>query len=137
MSDPTFTDFDNPLPQPAAVNRVPEVTPGFWLIKLMAVTMGETAADFLAVNLGLINGRLIRSAHSAGQDVYAWTVNDPLTMSSLISQGVDGLITDDPAMVHQVLAHRAELSTPERLMLVVAERLGVAVRPREIENDRP
>ena len=36
-----------------AVNRVPEVTPGFWLIKLTAVTMGETAADFLAVNLGL------------------------------------------------------------------------------------
>lgn len=34
-------------------NRVPEVTPDFWLIKLMAVTMGETAADFLAVNLGL------------------------------------------------------------------------------------
>lgn len=35
------------------VNRVPEVTVDFWLIKLMAVTMGETAADFLAVNLGL------------------------------------------------------------------------------------
>ena len=37
------------LPQ----NRVPEVTVDFWLIKLMAVTMGETAADYLAVNLGL------------------------------------------------------------------------------------
>ena len=34
-------------------NRVPAVTVEFWLIKLMAVTMGETAADFLAVNLGL------------------------------------------------------------------------------------
>ncbi|SDP43553.1 Uncharacterized membrane-anchored protein [Phyllobacterium sp. YR620] len=34
-------------------NRVPEVTIDFWLIKLMAVTMGETAADYLAVNLGL------------------------------------------------------------------------------------
>ncbi|WP_281969053.1 COG4705 family protein [Roseovarius nanhaiticus] len=34
-------------------NRVPSVTVEFWLIKLMAVTMGETAADFLAVNLGL------------------------------------------------------------------------------------
>ena len=33
-------------------NRVPEVTLDFWLIKLMAVTMGETAADYLAVNLG-------------------------------------------------------------------------------------
>ena len=33
-------------------NRVPAVTADFWLIKLMAVTMGETAADYLAVNLG-------------------------------------------------------------------------------------
>jgi uncharacterized membrane-anchored protein len=34
-------------------NRVPNVTFDFWLIKLMAVTMGETAADYLAVNMGL------------------------------------------------------------------------------------
>ena len=32
---------------------MPEATVEFWLIKLMAVTMGETAADYLAVNLGL------------------------------------------------------------------------------------
>ncbi|MBB3456795.1 putative membrane-anchored protein [Rhizobium sp. BK313] len=38
---------------PVRQNRVPEVTIDFWLIKLMAVTMGETAADYLAVNLGL------------------------------------------------------------------------------------
>lgn len=36
-----------------AYNRVPKVTFDFWLIKLMAVTMGETAADYLAVNMGL------------------------------------------------------------------------------------
>ena len=36
-----------------AYNRVPQVTPEFWLIKLMAVTMGETAADYLAVQMGL------------------------------------------------------------------------------------
>lgn len=34
-------------------NRVPKVTADFWVIKLMAVTVGETAADFLATNLGL------------------------------------------------------------------------------------
>ncbi len=34
-------------------NRVPKVTIDFWFIKLMAVTMGETAADYLAVNMGL------------------------------------------------------------------------------------
>src|SRR5215468_10715249 len=38
------------VPRP---NRVPKVTIDFWLIKLMAVTVGETAADYLAVNLGL------------------------------------------------------------------------------------
>ncbi len=35
-----------------ALNRVPRVTVDFWLIKLVAVTMGETAADYLAVNMG-------------------------------------------------------------------------------------
>ena len=34
-------------------NRVPRITPDFWLIKLMAVTMGETAADYLSVQMGL------------------------------------------------------------------------------------
>ena len=36
-----------------AFNRVPKVTVDFWLIKLLAVTMGETAADYLGVNMGL------------------------------------------------------------------------------------
>ncbi|SCB32132.1 COG4705 family protein [Rhizobium multihospitium] len=35
------------------LNRVPRITGDFWLIKLLAVTMGETAADYLAVNMGL------------------------------------------------------------------------------------
>ena len=34
-------------------NRVPRVTVDFWLIKLLAVTVGETAADYLSDNLGL------------------------------------------------------------------------------------
>jgi len=42
---------DVALAQP--YNRVPSVTFDFWIIKLMAVTVGETAADFLATNLGL------------------------------------------------------------------------------------
>ena len=53
MTDATLARTDRQTPQPVGKNRVPAVTPGFWLIKLMAVTMGETAADFLAVNLGL------------------------------------------------------------------------------------
>jgi uncharacterized membrane-anchored protein len=33
------------------LNKVPEVTVFFWIIKILATTVGETAADFLATNL--------------------------------------------------------------------------------------
>ena len=35
------------------LNKVPEVTLYFWIIKIMATTVGETAADFLNFNLHL------------------------------------------------------------------------------------
>ncbi len=41
----------------ALINRVPEVTVFFWVIKILATTVGETAADFLNETLGLgLNG---------------------------------------------------------------------------------
>lgn len=35
------------------LNKVPEVTLFFWLIKIMSTTVGETGADYLAVHVGL------------------------------------------------------------------------------------
>jgi len=35
------------------LNKVPEVTIFFWVIKIMCTTVGETAADFLNTNLNL------------------------------------------------------------------------------------
>jgi uncharacterized membrane-anchored protein len=45
------------------LNKVPEVTMFFWIIKILATTVGETAADFLNVNLnlGLTNTTLVMS----------------------------------------------------------------------------
>ncbi|TAK92684.1 MAG: hypothetical protein EPO09_15045 [Aquabacterium sp.] len=34
------------------LNKVPEVTLSFWIIKVMSTTVGETGADYLAVNAG-------------------------------------------------------------------------------------
>jgi uncharacterized membrane-anchored protein len=46
------------------LNRVPEVVASFWIIKVLATTVGETAADVLSVNLnfGLSNTSYIMSA---------------------------------------------------------------------------
>jgi len=47
-----------PAPQPSTatvrmLNKVPEVTLAFWVIKLLSTTVGETGADYLAVHIGL------------------------------------------------------------------------------------
>lgn len=34
------------------LNKVPEITFSFWMIKILSTTVGETGADFLAVNAG-------------------------------------------------------------------------------------
>src|SRR5438034_137993 len=46
------------------LNKVPEVTIFFWLIKIMCTTVGETAADYLNENLGfgLTNTTLVSGA---------------------------------------------------------------------------
>ena len=38
---------------PSLLNKVPQVALGFWIIKILSTTVGETGADFLAVNVGL------------------------------------------------------------------------------------
>lgn len=49
----------NTLTTPSAsnlLNKVPEVTLSFWIIKILSTTVGETGADFLAVNAGFGQG---------------------------------------------------------------------------------
>ena len=53
------------------------------------------------------------------------SVNDPVTMSTLVGRGVDGIITDHPALARKVLRERAELSSVERLLITLAGRLGI------------
>jgi hypothetical protein len=38
---------------PLLLNKVPEVTAIFWVIKILSTTVGETGADYLAVHVGL------------------------------------------------------------------------------------
>jgi uncharacterized membrane-anchored protein len=45
------------------LNKVPEIMIFFWIIKILATTVGETAADFLNtnLNLGLTNTTFVMS----------------------------------------------------------------------------
>ena len=47
---------------------------------------------------------MVEDAHAVGMRVIPWTVDDPATMQSLIDIGVDGLITDYPDRLRDVMA---------------------------------
>ncbi|MFW8643212.1 hypothetical protein ACOJBO_12690 [Rhizobium beringeri] len=82
-------------------NRVPRVTADFWLIKLMAVTMGETAADYLNVQmgLGLTATSLIMSIILAGALIWQFAqkryVPAAYWLSVVLISIVGTLITDN------------------------------------------
>ncbi len=107
---------------------------------LAATAVGDLAGldgDFIAVNTGQVSPWLAHSIENAGKELYAWTVNDPLEMSKMISMGVDGLITDEPALARKVLEIRAELSTAERLILWMSEELGLSLNEKGYRDASP
>ena len=111
-----------------AVKKMKSLRPNWKVGLLMSVSAGDMRtleADFLAVNAGFANRRLVRSTHAGGKEIFVWTVNDISTMSAMVSRGVDGLITDKPALAKAVLEMRAKLSAPERLLLELAGVFGL------------
>lgn len=53
--------------------------------------------------LRLVHPGLLVAAHARGLLVHVWTINDPATMRELIDMGVDGITTDRPDVLAQVL----------------------------------
>jgi glycerophosphoryl diester phosphodiesterase len=49
---------------------------------------------------------LVADAHGRGLTVLAWTVDDPAAMERLIAAGVDGIITDYPDRLREVMKKR-------------------------------
>ncbi|MEP2829178.1 glycerophosphodiester phosphodiesterase [Parvibaculum sp.] len=54
----------------------------------------------------LVDRKLVERAHELGLQVHVWTIDDPDEMRRLIDAGVDGLMTDEPALMKTVLIER-------------------------------
>ena len=120
-----------------AVRQMKTLRPHWSAGLLTAVAIGDltrVSADFLAVSANLVGRQFVRRAHRNGKQVHAWTVNDPVGMTALMSQGIDNLITDEPALGIAVLRHRARLSPAERLIVKLGLIVGVEPQPIDPSN---
>jgi glycerophosphoryl diester phosphodiesterase len=59
-------------------------------------------------SLPLVDAHLVAAAHDAGCVVHVWTIDDPVEMGRLLDLGVDGIMTDRPTLLREVLELRAQ-----------------------------
>lgn len=50
----------------------------------------------------------VRAAHRRGMQVHVWTVDDPADITRLLDAGIDGIITDRPDILKDVLIERGQ-----------------------------
>jgi len=124
----------------AGVQKLQALRPD-WKVGLLAATavgdLSKVDVDFLAVSARMASRSFIRRAQNAGKRVLVWTVNDALSMSRWMSLGVDGVITDEPALAREVLRERGEMSSVERLLVSASLFLGKPVEPGQYRDNSP
>ena len=61
--------------------------------------------------LTVVDAALVRAAHTSGREVHVWTINNSEEMTALLDLGVDGILTDRPDLLREVLRLRGEWRT--------------------------
>ena len=59
----------------------------------------------------VVDAGLLRTAHAHGREVHVWTIDAPEQMRRLLDLGVDGLLSDRPDLLREVLRERGQWPT--------------------------
>jgi len=65
-------------------------------------------------NVTIVDRAFVARAHRLGVAVHVWTIDDPDEMRRLLDLGVDGIMTDRPAVLREVLGDRGQWVGPDR-----------------------
>ena len=103
----TIQSFDH-----RSINVIPQLNPDIQTVALtargtnVAQIAEETSATVWSPDYKTLTAKNLATAHEAGLLVIPWTVNEPDVMEKLIELGVDGLITDYPDLLVEILKKR-------------------------------
>jgi glycerophosphoryl diester phosphodiesterase len=56
----------------------------------------------------IVDRRFVEGAHRQSLPVHVWTIDDPVEMDRLLDLGVDGIMTDRPSLLKEVLVRRGQ-----------------------------
>jgi glycerophosphoryl diester phosphodiesterase len=84
----------------------PEVPVGLLGTPAYADLDSYTWADQVNPHFGSFDAGYVARVHALGMRIHSWTVNDAATMSSVLDRGVDGIITNNPDVLQDVIAER-------------------------------
>jgi glycerophosphoryl diester phosphodiesterase len=129
IDDVIVTSFNDSITR-AFHELAPEIgtSPGISVLTLavQAIRNGESPASGLlsgAVALQvparvagtwLVDERLVEETHGLGLALHVWTVDDPGEMAQLVELGVDGIMSDVPSLLAEVLEGRGVSFRNER-----------------------
>ena len=65
--------------------------------------LADLGADFVSWRHNSVTQSMVDLVHANGMDLHVWTVNHPVRMQQLIDLGVDGITTDYPERLHDLL----------------------------------
>ncbi|HTH39826.1 MAG TPA: hypothetical protein VL968_03485 [Rhodocyclaceae bacterium] len=126
------------------LNKVPEVTLSFWIIKILSTTVGETGADFLAVNAGwgqtvtrTVMGILLAVALSMQlrtRRYTPWVYWLAVVLISVVGTQITDLLTDDLGV--SLYASTAAFSVALALIFVVWYRIERTLSIHDISTRR-
>jgi glycerophosphoryl diester phosphodiesterase len=118
VDDVIVTSFFDPVTEafralaPGIANSAGTLTTAeFW----RAVQAGEDPKPLTAVafqvperygDVVVVDQKFVDAAHRAGMAVHVWTIDDAESMERLLALGVDGIITDVPTQLVEILERR-------------------------------
>lgn len=81
------------------LRQIKEYDPEIHTVYVMSVAAGDitrlTYADDFSVQDSFVTKKLVSTAHAAGKEIWAWTVNSQSSLKRMIRLNVDNLITDN------------------------------------------
>ncbi len=89
----------------------PDIKTGYIMVMAYGNVQNFDAADFLSVRYNYVTEPFVKRAHKYGKEVHAWTVNYPGDIQRMLNYDVDGIITDDPALVRGFSAGEEKLKS--------------------------